>query len=363
MELTTERLVAQLGAAPLQPAYLVAGPETLRVLEAADAVRAKARAEGVAEREVFEADGRGFDWGLLTASLRAPSLFASRRLLEVRLPSGKPGKDGAQALADFCADPPQDVVLLVTCDEWSRQHGGKWSEAIARIGCLAIAWQVKPHELPDWIDQRLRARGVRAGRDAVQALADRVEGNLLAAAQEIDKLALLVSDSALAGGASGAPPATSLTAADMESLVADAARFDVFRLVDAAMNGQGALAARMLAGLRGEGMAVPALLGMVTMELQRAAALAQVQARGGSLAAEFRAQRVWDSKQAAYTRALRRHDARRWDRFVAWVGRIDRTAKGRGEGDAWQQLERLLLAVAEPRALRLLQGGGLRAEG
>lgn len=345
MELTTERLVVQLPGEPLRPVYLVAGSETLRVLEAADAVRARARAEGVAEREVFEAEGRGFDWKQIEASLHAPSLFAARRLLEVRLPGGKPGKDGAQLLADFCADPPPDVVLLVTCNEWSRQHGGKWSEAIARAGAVAIAWPVKPNELPDWIDRRLRAKGVRAGRDAVQVLADRVEGNLLAAAQEIDKLALL----------GAANDGSELDAAAMEALVADAARFDVFRLVDAAMNGQGAQAARMLAGLRAEGMAVPALLGMVAMEVQRAAVLAQVQARGGNLAAEFRAQRVWDSKQAAYTRALRRHDAARWERFVAWVGRIDRTAKGRGEGDAWQQLERLLLAVAEPRALQLLR--------
>lgn len=356
MELTTERLVAQLAAGPLQPAYLVAGAETLRVLEAADAVRARARAEGIAEREVFEADGRGFDWAAIASTLRAPSLFASRRLVEVRLPGGKPGKDGAQLLTEFCDDPPQDVVLLVTCEEWSRQHGGKWSEAIARTGCVAIAWQVKAHELPDWIDKRLRARGVAADRDAVQVLADRVEGNLLAAAQEIDKLALLMAPAP--GDDARGRPAAALTAADMEALVADAARFDVFRLVDAAMNGQPAQAARMLAGLRGEGLAVPALLGMVTMELQRAAALAQVQARGGNLAAEFRAQRIWDSKQAAYTRALRRHDAARWERFVAAVGRIDRTAKGRGDGDAWQQLERLLLAVAEPRALRLVQAAG-----
>ena len=147
----------------------------------------------------------------------------------------------------------------------------------------------------------------------------------------------------------------------MEALVADAARFDVFRLLDAAMNGQGAQAARMLAGLRAEGVAIPALLGMVAMELQRASALAQVQARGGNLAAEFKAQRIWESKQAAYRRALQRHDAARWDRFVAQVGRVDRTAKGRGDGDAWQQLERLLLAVADAKATRSFEG--LRAEG
>jgi DNA polymerase-3 subunit delta len=341
MELTPERLAAQLGDAPLQPAYLIAGAETLRVLEAADAIRAHARRQGVTEREVFDADARGFDWNALSASLNAPSLFSAQRLIEVRLPSGKPGKQGEKALLEALDDPPRDVVLLVTCNDWSRQHGGKWSEAIARVGRVAVAWPIRVDELPRWIEQRLRSRGLSADHDAVQALAERVEGNLLAAAQEIDKLALL--------GHAG-----TLDVARMESLVADAARYDVFRLVDAAMNGQGAQTARMLAGLRAEGAAVPALLGMVAMELQRAATLAQVQARGGNLGAEFKAQRIWDSKQAAYRRALARHDAPRWERFVAAVGRIDRTAKGRGEGDAWQQLERLLLAVADTRAARLL---------
>lgn len=342
MELTPERLVAQLDNETLRPAYLIAGAEPLRVLEAADAIRARARAQGIGEREIFDVDAR-FDWNLLEASLHAPSLFSAQRLLEVRLPSGKPGTEGAKALAAFCADPPPDVVLLVTCEEWSRQHGGKWSEAIARVGHVVVAWPVKAHELPEWIERRMRARGLRADRDAVQVLAERVEGNLLAAAQEIDKLALL-------------DEGATIDAARMESLVADAARFDVFRLVDAAMNGQGAHAARMLAGLRAEGIAVPALLGMVAMELQRAAALAQVQARGGNLVAEFKAQRIWDSKQAAYKRALARHDAARWDEFVARIGRVDRAAKGRGEGDPWQQLERILLAVADARAARLVAG-------
>ena len=236
--------------------------------------------------------------------------------------------------------------MLVTCAEWSKQHGGKWSEAIGRIGHLVIAWQVKPHETAGWIEQRLRARGVRAEREAVQRLVERIEGNLLAAAQEIDKLALLAEGQ-------------TLDVARMEALVSDSARYDVFRLVDAAMNGQGAQVSRMLHGLRSEGEAVPALLGMVAMELQRAAALARVQARGGDLQGEFRAQRIWDSKQAAYTRALKRHDAARWERFAAEAGRVDRIAKGRPQWgrdpmDAWVALERVLLAVAEPRALRLL---------
>lgn len=343
MELTPERLAAQLAAEPLRPAYLIAGPEPLRVLEAADALRAQARAQGYAEREVFEAEGnqREPDWDALHATLSAPSLFSARRLIELRLPTGKPGKQGAELISDFCADPAPDVALAVVAGEWSRAHAGKWSEAIGRVGHVVVAWAVKPHELPDWIERRLRTRGLRADRDAVQSLCDRVEGNLLAAAQEIDKLALL-SDG------------ETIDAARMEALVADAARYDVFRLVDAALGGQPLQVSRMLAGLRGEGEAVPALLGMVVMELQRAAALARAHARGGNLASEFKAQRIWDSKQALYKRALQRHAAPRWESFVVAAGRVDRIAKGRAAGDAWQALERLLLAVAEPRAAALL---------
>ena len=345
-ELRADRLASQLAAEPLRPAYLIAGPEALVVLEAADAVRATAREQGIGDREVFDIEGKDPDWDSVAAAFQAPGLFATRRVVEIRMPTGKPSKDGAEILVDFCANPPPDVVLLVTCADWSKSHGGKWSEAIARIGHQVVAWAVKPHELPEWIERRLRARGLRADRDAVQRLAERVEGNLLAAAQEIDKLALLADGE-------------TLDLAKMESLVSDSARFDVFRLVDAAMNGQVAQVSRMLHGLRSEGEAVPALLGMVAMELQRAAQLARVQARGGNVQAEFKALRIWDSKQAAYTRALKRHDAARWERFAAEAGRVDRIAKGRPQWgrdpmDAWVALERVLLAVAEPRALRLL---------
>ena len=346
MQLKPDRLAATLAAEPLRPVYLVAGPEPLLVLEAADAIRASARDAGFGEREVFDADGRDFDWNTLDASFRAPSLFSAQRLLELRLATGRPGKEGAEVIAGYCAQPPGDIVLLVTAGDWSSKHGGKWSEAITRAGHFVNAPVVRPHELEGWLESRLRQRGVRADRGAVQRLAERVQGNLLAAAQEVDKLALL---------ADGAP----LDAARMEALVADAARYDVFRLVDAALNGQAAQATRMLAGLRAEGEAVPALMGMVVMELTRVAALARVQARGGNLGAEFKAQRVWDSKQAVYRRALGRHPAARWERFVVRAGGVDRIAKGRvrlGEepADAWLALERLLVAVAEPAASGLV---------
>ncbi|WP_425501418.1 DNA polymerase III subunit delta [Pseudoxanthomonas yeongjuensis] len=340
--MTPERMVALPDDGTLHPVYLIAGPEMLRVLEAADAVRRRARAQGIGERAVFDADGRDFDWGTLEATFNAPSLFSARRLVEVRLPTGKPGKDGIETISSFCANPPPDVVLLITAGEWSKAHHGKWTEAVSRIGMISIAWAIKPHELAGWVESRLRMKGLSADRDAVQILVERVEGNLLAAAQEIDKLVLL------AGGGT-------LDAATMQLLVADAARYDVFRLTDAVLDGQAAQVSRMLAGLRAEGDAVAGLMPMVIRELLRTAALARAQARGANLGAEMKSQGIWEARQAPFKRALQRHpNPARWDRFVAEASRIDRIAKGRADGDAWVAMERLLLAIAEARAVRLL---------
>lgn len=340
--MTPERMAALPDDGTLHPVHLVAGPEMLRVLEAADSVRRRARAQGIGERAVFDADGRDFDWGMLEATFNAPSLFSARRLVEVRLPTGKPGKEGIATISSFCANPPPDVILLITAGEWSKAHYGKWTEAVSRVGVISIAWAIKPHELAGWVETRLRTKGLNADRDAVQVLVERVEGNLLAAAQEIDKLALL------AGG-------DSLDAATMQSLVADAARYDVFRLTDAVLDGQATQVSRMLAGLRAEGDAVAGLMPMVIRELLRTAALARAQARGANLGAEMKSQGIWEARQAPFKRALQRHpNPARWDRFVVEASRIDRIAKGRADGDAWVAMERLLLAIAEARAVRLL---------
>jgi len=342
VEKKPEILAGQPADSPLHPVYLIAGAETLLVQEAADAVRAQAKAQGIGEREVFDADGRDFDWDTLESSFNAPSLFSPRRLIEVRLPSGKPGKQGGEAITAFCANPPPDVILLITADQWSKAHQGKWFDAVNRCGVVSIAWPVKPHELTGWLGNRLRTRGVRADADAVRILADRVEGNLLAAAQEVDKLVLL---------AEGA----SLDAAKMQSLVANAARYDVFRLAEAALSGQTQHVSRMIAGLRAEGDAVAGLMPMLVKDLLRTAALARVQAAGGNIGAEMKSQGIWEAKQAPYKRAIQRHgESACWERFVAEASRVDRMAKGRAAGDAWVAMERLLLAVAEPRALRLL---------
>ncbi|HHW4681155.1 MAG TPA: DNA polymerase III subunit delta, partial [Xylella taiwanensis] len=271
-----------------------------------------------------------------------PSLFSSRRLIEIRLPGGKPGKEGSEVITAFCAAPPPDVVLLITCNEWSKTHHGKWTTAIARIGTIAIAWAIKPHELPDWITRRLHSKGLRATPDVVQQLSTRLEGNLLAAAQEIDKLALLTQGHLL-------------DLETIESYVADTARYDVFRLAEAMLSGQPAAAVRMLAKLRAEGETVAALLPILIKELIRATTLAWVQHGNGNLATEMKAQGIWETRQAPFKRALQRHASPyRWEHFVAEAGRIDRIAKGRSDGNAWLVLERLLVTVAEAGAARLL---------
>lgn len=343
MELRADRFERQLAAETLRPVYLIAGGEPLIVQELADALRAKARSEGFSEREVLDAGPKDFDWNELSMGVASMSLFATRRLFDLRLPTGKPDRDGSKALLDYCESPAPDTVLMITAQDWSKKHAGKWSETIARVGHVVPVWPVKPNELQEWLEKRLRSRGLSAEPPALQVLADRVEGNLLAAAQEVEKLALLA-------------PGRRLDAAQMEALVADSARYDVFRLVEAALSGDVQRSVRMLRSLRAEGEQVAGLVPILAMELLKVASLSRVADKGGNLANAMRDARIWDTKQAVYRRALARHPVARWEDMVAEAGRIDLLAKGRLAGDPWLPLERLLLAIAEAKARTLLAG-------
>lgn len=337
MPLREAQFEQQLASGALAPVYLLASQEPLLLLEAADALRNKARELGYAEREVFEADHR-FDWGTLESSFVTMSLFSSRRVIEVRLPTGKPGKEGGAVLEKFAKDPAPDILLLVTAAEWSNKHDAAWSRAIDQRGAMLVLWPVKPNELPQWIARRLKSRGLEATPDAAALLAERIEGNLLAAAQEIDKLALLKGKG-------------KIDAAEMESLVADSARYDVFRLTDTALAGDAPRALHMLAGLRGEGEAVVPMLSWITTQVQALALLSAVQESGGNLAQAFSQARVWDSKQPLFRRALGRGSAAHFEKLLSDCARIDRISKGRLAGDAWRELERVIVGIGAPRAL------------
>lgn len=331
------------GDAPA-PVYLLAGSEPLLQLEACDRLRRRAREWGFGEREVFEAEG-GFDWNNLAAAFSAMSLFSQRRLLDVRLPTGRPGKEGAQVIAAYCADPPPDTLLLVSAGQWSGKHEGAWSKAIERAGVSVVLWPPKPAELPGWIRDRMAQRGLAADPAAARLLLERIEGNLLAAAQEIDKLAMLLGKDA---------QGTLIDAARMESLVADSARYDVFGLTEAALGGDAPRVRRVLAGLRAEGEQIPPMLAWIASQLELLAGFAAVKAAGGNVASAMAGARLWESRQALFRRALARGDATHWEAVLAWLARVDRMSKGREHGDAWREFERLLVSVAEPRARRAL---------
>jgi DNA polymerase-3 subunit delta len=324
-----------LAADRLDTVYMLAG-EQLLVLEAADALRARARELGYGEREVFDV-GQHFDWNDLARAGASMSLFASHRLIDLRLPTGRPGIEGAKAITAFCADPPPDVTLLVTAMEWSNKHDGAWSRKLDASGTMVVFNAPRPGEWSSWIGARLASRGLSATPDAIALLAERVEGNLLAAAQEIDKLAVLHGEGRI-------------DAAEMETLVADSARYDVFKLTDAAFLGDGARALRILAGLRSEGDELLALMGWLVNQLQLALRLANAQ----NFAAQAKAERLWQAREQLFRQALRRAPRDHWLQCLARASRIDRMVKGREAGNPWQEAERLIAAIAEPRAARAL---------
>ncbi|HEX8777899.1 MAG TPA: DNA polymerase III subunit delta [Rhodanobacter sp.] len=321
----------------LAPVYLLAGEELL-VLEAADALRAQAKKLGYAERDVLEVEQR-FDWDDLARAAAGMSLFATRRLIDLRLPTGRPGVDGAKAITEFCANPPPDVTLLITAMEWSSKHEGAWSRKLDAAGTMVVFNAPRPNEWAAWIGARLASRGLSATPDAAALLAERVEGNLLAAAQEVDKLVVL-----------RAGDSRRIDADAMESLVADSARYDVFKLADAALAGEGARALRILAGLRSEGDELIALMGWLVNQLQLALRLANAP----DLAAQARAERLWPAREQLFRKALRRAPREHWLACLARASRIDRIAKGREQGEPWREAERLIAAIAEPRVARAL---------
>lgn len=322
----------QLATGELAPVYLLAGAEHLLVIEAADALRARARELGYSERVVFDVETH-FDWNQLADAGRSMSLFASRKLVDLRLPTGRPGKDGSAALVAWCEDPPPDTVLLVSAHDWSRKHEGAWSAAIERIGRVVALWPLKPEELPGWIGARMASRGLEATPDAIALLASRIEGNLLAAAQEVDKLALLHAGSRLDVEA-------------LEASVADDARYDVFRLTDAALGGEAGRALHIVTGLRAEGEEVIPMLGWLLIQLRM---LARISAAPNADAA-LRSERIWPAaRESLIRRALKGGDRGHWEACLQQAGRIDRIAKGRGDGDAWREFERLIAAIAAPR--------------
>ncbi|MEX6503408.1 DNA polymerase III subunit delta [Pseudomonas zhanjiangensis] len=324
----------------LAPVYVVSGDEPLLCQEACDAIRAASRQQNFSERQVFNAEAN-FDWGNLLQAGASLSLFADKRLLELRLPSGKPGDKGAQALLQYLSRPPEDTVLLISLPKLDGSaQKTKWAKALidGPHSQFLQVWPVDAHQLPQWIRQRLAQAGLSASQEAVEMIAVRVEGNLLAAAQEIEKLKLLAE-----GG--------QIDAGTVHAAVADSARFDVFGLIDAALGGESAHALRMLEGLRGEGVEPPVILWALARELRLLANIAQQHGQGVPLDKAFSSARppVWDKRRPLLSKALQRHSAARWAQLLLDAQRIDAQIKGQAAGDPWSGLSLLTLAICGQR--------------
>ena len=333
MQLYPEKLAAHLKQ-QLLPVYLISGEETLLVQECADAVRAAARDAGCTDREVIDAGARGFDWQAILENAGSMSLFAERRLLEIRLPSGKPGAEGSKALLAYLEmAAPEDVLLIVAGKIDKQSTNSKWYKALNAAGATLQLWPIGTNELPRWLQQRVMAAGMQIDRDAVQLLAERVEGNLLAAVQEVEKLKLLANDG-------------KITAETVTEGVLHSARYNLFDTVDTALAGKARDSLRKLQGLRGEGTAPPVVLWALAKDIRLLFDARQDCEQGHNPQQALNSRRVWKNRMGLMQSALERHDAASLNQLLQQLMAADASVKGYGAGDGWQHLENLVLALA-----------------
>lgn len=309
----------------LAPLYVIFGEELLLTLEAADRVRAAAVAAGYDERHVLIAES-SFDWSNLRDAGRSMSLFATRRVIDLRIPSGKPGRDGAEVLVEYCDKLPPDTVTLVSLPALDRQAlASRWFGALEKAGEVVHAKAVTREQLPVWISRRLALQEHKASHETVAFIADRVEGNLMAAFQEIQKLALLF-------------PPGELPFEEVKTAVLDVARFDVFELGATLLRGDRAHFLRMLDGLRGEGAAPPLVLWAVAEEARVMSQVKGLVNDGVPLSQAMQQARVWGVRQKLLPQALRRLSQRQLLQALVKAAHIDRMAKGLAKGDVWDHL-------------------------
>ena len=336
MNIPADRLPDQL-ARGLAALYVVVGDEPLAAQEASDAIRAAARAAGHSERTVYTVLGR-YNWQGIFASGDNFSLFGERRLTEIRIPSGKPGVDGAKALEAYAAKLPADTLTLINLPglDWKAMQS-RWFSRLAAAGVVVEARSIERAHLPAWIDRRLTQQGLKADRAALDFLADQVEGNLLAAQQEIDKLALLL-------------PQGAVTLADVEHAVVDVSRLEADALQDALYAGDGARFAHIVTDLKDAGEAVLAILWQVSSAVQLLLRLKWAVMQGDSLPGLMRTLWGRDKQRAPQIeRAVKRLGLAQVEMALADLALIDRQAKGLERmGDPWDTLLRVGLTLAVP---------------
>ncbi len=334
MQLRTEQLPDEIERKGLSPVYLISGDEPLQLNEATDLIRLKAREQGVEERIVLDV-ATGFDWNRLIEESASMSLFASTRLIELRMGSSKPGRDGGKVLTKYAEQLASNNILLITSDRLDkRTQQSKWYKSLNKVGVTILIWPIDVTRLPAWIRQRVQKYNKHITDDAAQLIADRVEGNLLAASQEIDKLCLLIDNN-------------EITADDVISAVTDSARYDVFELIECAYANETKRLMRMLNGLKSEGMEPMAIYGALMWDYRRLCSMAYHFNNGLTLDKLFAEYRIWDNKRKqAIKSILNRHNVKKLHALLRQANSLDRKIKSAEKHTVWDAMLTLLLAFS-----------------
>ena len=321
-------------AAGLKPLYIVMGDALLLAIEAADSIRAAARKDGYSERETFVAE-QYFKWAELRNSAQSLSLFAERKVVDIRIPSGKPGVEGAQALQDYVANLSPDILTLISLPKLDKTtQNSKWFVALHRQSVVIQADDISRNALPGWLAGRLKRQGQSAEPATLEFLADRSEGNLLAAFQEVQKLALLY-------------PAGLLSFEQVKDAVMDVARYDIGKLSEAMLSGNAARFARILDGLRAEGTATVLVLWAMSEDIRKLGRVLQAMQRGSNIGNAMRDARIWGASLSQIENAARRIKFAHIERALQQAARLDKTIKGLRAGDVWDELLQLGLRFAK----------------
>lgn len=345
MQIHPDHLNARLNES-LAPAYLLTGDETLLIQEAADQIRSCARTQGFSERQVYQIENRYFDWDPILAEANSPSLFADKKILELRLSTSKPGDNGSKAISELCEQISDDTLLLIIAPRLDKNSmKTKWVKALDRIGALIQIGEVKPPQLPGWIESRLKQAGISASRQVVDILAERVEGNLLAAAQEIEKLKLLCGDG-------------KVDASIVSSVVSDSARYNIFDLIDRTLAGDTQAAVHTLRGLQDEGVKPLPVLWALSREVRVLVNALEAIAKGSSPAQALNQPGVWEQRKTGLRKGLQRISAAQANLLLLQLAGTDRAIKGMNDTPPWNALLDIILSLSghnaiHPRNLRL----------
>ncbi len=317
----------------LAPVYFLSGDEPLQLGEAADEIYKAAKLAGYNVREVFSVEA-GFAWNQLALSADAMSIFSDKKIIELRIASGNVGTEGAKALTNYCERLPQDTLLLITTGKLaSALLKTRWVESIDKAGVLVQVWALEGQELLNWLQQRAERRGLNIESEGIKLIASRIEGNLLAANQEIEKLYVLHG-------------AIKLSTADISDAVADSSRYDVFKLMDAVLATQTNRVIKILSGLRAEGIAAPIVLWAVTKEARALIKIKVALASGQNKDTVFRNNQIWDKRKVLVEKALGRLKVADLNRVLVLSAQADRQIKGQQTGDAWETLLAVCLQFA-----------------